>query len=98
MLVAVSFGDGGISSAALGEAKVEHDGSVAAARLPDEHDVLRLQVAMDDLQLVRVVEPRTHLAQQFDPRFEVHGAGFHFPVREELAFEERHDEVDQAVL
>src|SRR3989454_7346967 len=55
--------DGGVDAPLLGEAEVHHHGPLPAAVLGHEHDVLRLQVPVHDLQLVRVVQPRADLAQ-----------------------------------
>ena len=98
MPVAVSLAIAGLGPALLGEAEIHHHRAVRPSVLGHEHDVLGLQVAMDDLELVRVVQPGAHLPQDRQPGREIHRAPPHFAVGEQLALEERHHQVDEPVL
>src|SRR5262245_1161440 len=90
--------DRGIGAALLGKAEVHHHRALRASPIGDEHDVFRLQVPMDDLELVRVMQAGAHLLQQFYGRADIHRPAAHLAVGEQLAFEEWHDEIDQPVL
>ena len=50
----------------LGEPEVEHLGEVLHAAVPAEEDVLRLQVAVDDALVVRLLKRAAHLDQDAD--------------------------------
>src|SRR6266705_1319260 len=90
--------DGRVGAALLREPEVPPHGAIAAPVPYDQHDVLGLHVAVHDLQLVGVVQPRAHLAQDRDPRGDVHRPVLHLAVRQQLALQERHHEVDEPVL
>src|SRR2546429_32869 len=88
-----------LGAALLREPEVHHHGPDPAAVPPShEHDVLGLQISMHDLQLVGVMQSRAHLTQDVDAQGDVHRPILHLAVREQLALQKRHHEVDQAVL
>ena len=77
------LGDRGIGAALLGETEVHDDRALgAAAVVRHEHDVLGLQVPVNDLQIVRVMKTGAHLLEQCDALADLHGAAPHFPIRQ----------------
>ena len=92
-------GDAGTDGLAahLGEPEVHHLDEVAAGPHRLEDDVLGLEVAVDDLEVVRFGERREHLAQHADDATEGERPFLVLDSREVTPAEELHDEVQLTV-
>ena len=90
---------GGCASALqLGEAEVDDLHEVAAAPQRLEDDVLGLQIAVHDAEVVRFAERRQHLAQHVDDARERERPLFVGDAREVLAAQELHHQVGLPVV
>ena len=93
------LGDRRVGAPLLGQTEVHHYGALGAGSVVGhQHDVLGLQVAVNDLQLVRMVQARAHLFEQHHAQRHVHRSTANLAVGEQLALQEGHHQIDQAVL
>src|SRR5262249_43084257 len=81
----------------LGEAEVDHLHEVAARAHRLEDDVLRLQIAVDDLERVRLAERGEHLTEDVDDATERERPLLVPHAREVAPAQELHDEVELLV-
>ena len=99
MPVAVSFTTSGPARRSLARPK-----SITTARNPlgavgvrHQHDVLGLEIPMDDLELMGVAETVANLDQERNPLRHGKGTPASLMLAERLAFEVGHDQIEQPV-
>ncbi len=92
-------GDPGLAVHELADAEVEQLGALAARHrgVGDQEDVLRLEVAVQDVTGVRGAERRRQLPRQVQRLIDRHGAGARDALIEALTFEVLHHQVGAAI-